>query len=328
MLLKGLPQAAFPINRQQLFSLHHQVVRDLAWSLWGHNLFAAEDDQPGAALPIEMTAPDWPWLIQLDQSPQQLLSYLKGKNSRLLGSYFECLWQFYFSHHPLFKQHSFNLQIHDQQRTLGELDVLLETVHGHQYHIELSCKFYLYHEPQALWLGPQGNDRLDIKFEHSYQQQLKMSTTPLARQTIAEHTPWPAETHFHPFAIWRGCLFTAENMEADTRPPRWRGHWYHCQTFINSDFFNQNHWQILDKTLWLSPYLSPQKPPSNQALAPLIAQHFPTKHYALKLARMQYDAEQKLWWECERVMLVADDWPAGHKADSALIPARPCSPPV
>jgi len=329
---KGLPQAAFPITRQQVFSLQHQAVRDLAWSIWGHNLFALggsdKTNLPGSAMPEEISQPDWPWLQQIDQHPETLNEYLKTRNNRLLGSYFENLWQFYFSHHPLFIRNYFNLQIQDKQRTLGELDVLTEIQTGRHYHLELSCKFYLYHPPQKLWLGPQGNDRLDIKFEHSYQHQLNMSTSEHAHSAIRDKTPWQAATDFSPFAIWRGCLFSPRNSKFDTSPPRWRGHWYHCSEFVESALFKDNHWQLLDKKLWLSPHLCEHPLTSNEALAQYIRQHFPDNHYALMLARMEYQSDKQQWWEIERIMLVADDWPKDHKADSALIPARPCNPPV
>ena len=323
-------------TKRHCFNFDIRSWRDLAWSLWGHNLFANTATDPIAALPSELLPPDLTWLKALDHNPSPLQTFLNNCNSRLLGSYFECLWQFYFCHHPLFKRHHFNLQIHSDspskgQQTLGELDVLVETHSGNHYHLEMSCKFYLYHAEQELWLGPQGKDRLDIKFERTYLHQLEMLKRPETQTQICEQTDWDQNTQFEQHAIWRGCLFQPESKTAETQTTDntiWRGQWFHASNFVNSDLFKNSHWQLLDKKLWLSPHLRDELETNNQDLKLLISDHYPTKHYALMLARMIWCSDSKQWQEQSRCMIVADDWPAGHKACRSLIPARPCNPPV
>lgn len=357
---KGSPSAPNPLSLQQLFQLQHQNVRDLAWSLWGHDLFptpvTATSGQSIQHMPDELLEPDIQWLSKLDSNPEPLLHFLESKNTRLLGCYFEALWHFYFNHNPSIEASYCNLQIQSepqgrtlQGRTLGEFDALIKTSAGHHYHLELACKFYLEHED--LWLGPQGKDRLDIKYDRTYQHQLPILHTPEGSTVAQQATQWPTDCIIQQLALWRGCLFSSadkalENEQRDnellennlaSKQNAWRGQWHNASSFLASQKFKQGHWKIIEKHFWLSPHLSLNKPESNADIASQIEQHFPAKHYALMLVNLTPTPQDALshhrdtttaWLETERCLIVADSWPEGHLASRALIPPRPCNPPV
>ncbi len=308
------------ISQCDVFSLKHQAVRDLAWSLWGSPLFIhpAPHGQQSCHFPL-----DWSWLKSLDQSPLELDNYLERQNTRLLGTYFEALWTFYFSFHPNFEQSHFNLQIQDDNRTLGELDILTRDTQGKIYHIELACKFYMtwtdqYHK--QLWLGPNCSDRLDIKYNKTCSHQLPILHTPLGQQSFQTKYPGFNIQEVQQIAIWRGLLFQEQQWFHDNRLAQVPQH--------------QNpslRWIIADKRLWLSPVIikDPSKLLEFSQIEKQIHHHFQqNKPYCLMLIGLSFQPSNNQWQQVQQVLITPNNWPQGKLSDSALTPLRPCNPPL
>ena len=316
------------ISKQQVFQLQQQVVRDLAWSLWGPALLIHPAPYSETLDSKRFFPLDEAWLQQLDQQPQVLIAYLQQKNTRLLGTYFEALWQFYFSHHTSFKHCICNLQINDANRTVGEFDVLVTNTQEQNFHIELTCKFYLeWQDDQQilLWLGPNCGDRLDIKYDKTSTHQL-----PLFNTELGQHNYHKQSLNGNPvqqLAIWRGTAFHhTEWFRVDELASNAR---------LNKECNNDEVlWFIADKSLWLSPVIQErEKLRTYDQVCQQINHHFhnpndSNKHYTLMLITLKFDTNNQQWQQQQQFFVTPNNWPYGKLADSALTPRRPCKPPL
>ena len=326
------------ISQQYVLHFQHQVVRDLAWSLWGppllihsepYNEFVNSNTTNNETSSHKQHFPlDEPWLNELDQQPEVLITYLEQKNTRLLGTYFEALWQFYFSHHASFTQCICNLQINDDKRTVGEFDVLVTNARGENFHIELTCKFYLewHYDPQTtLWLGPNCGDRLDIKFHKTSTHQLPLFNTEPGQKNYLQQrfNNQPVQQ----LAIWRGTPF-------------YQSQWLQAQALGSTSKLEKLRnddttlWFIADKSLWLSPATQAREALTTyEQISHQINDHFQVSDgdktpFTLMLIALEFDTENLQWQQQQRFFITPNNWPYGKLADSALTPLRPCKPPL
>lgn len=319
------------ISKNTVLHFKHQVVRDLAWSLWGPALLIHEKPYDEDSTQASYFPVDVPWLLQLDDQPSGLIEYLDKKNTPLLGTYFEALWQFYFSFHPSFKQSICNLQINDQNRTVGEFDVLVTDTNEQNFHVELTCKFYLEWKDSLnnrLWLGPNCGDRLDFKYHKTQTRQLPLLKTELGQLNYQQHAI--NQNPVRQIGIWRGTFFPITHYftvdTLDSLPKPWRK---------NEDIL----WCIADKHLWLSPLVQ-----SREALKTFnqikqdITHHFndektetksnDKERPTLMLVALAFDEGNNQWQQQEAFFITPNTWPYGKFSDSALTPLRPCNPPL
>ncbi|WP_299975153.1 DUF1853 family protein [uncultured Pseudoteredinibacter sp.] len=153
-----------------------------------------------------------------------LLETQHVSEQRRLGLYAEDLLSAYFSH-PESSQIliSRNLQIQNpgfnEGRTVGEFDFLTQDRRSKRYlHTEMCCKFYLglaiteannTEEKESAtsswqyWLGPNCNDRLDIKMSRLIERQLTLSEHPASKQRLMELAITPVDAQY----LLRGRLF-------------------------------------------------------------------------------------------------------------------------
>ena len=171
----------------------HHCVADLAWALSSPPLLQYQDSD------CEWFSEAWyqdlytrteAQLRQLDCNPAELESLLLAQKDQRLGNYFETLWAYALHLNPRYQLVERNLQIHDGERTIGEMDfIVLDNATGRYAHWELAIKFYLglgntvHHDA---WLGPGKKDRLDRKVEHLRSRQTLLSSHPVARAKLAE----------------------------------------------------------------------------------------------------------------------------------------------
>lgn len=196
-------------------SYKNKLVSDLAWSCFGPNLVDdftlfnnSYDDTAHSPLNstdtsihpchIALTPQRLIWLEQLDHNPQALIDALSTLKSQRLGLYHEALWCFFIQQDPELELIANNLAIHHNGRTIGEFD-LLYYCHNTQrhYHLELAIKFYLDTEKSLntqpvnknlqqinRYIGPNCNDRLDLKLSHLINHQALLSQQPCAKQHL------------------------------------------------------------------------------------------------------------------------------------------------
>lgn len=149
-----------------------------------------------------------------------------------------------------------NHQVFDKKRTVGEFDFLLSHL-GQVEHWEVAIKFYLGLPDTRKanhWHGPNTTDRLDLKYTHLSNRQLKLASNPLGQQALDElklkvsvvrciikgrlFYPWPQYS--------RGEFEVPEIINSNHE----KGWWIDEANMTDNDF---NRVVYLEKQHWLSP---------------------------------------------------------------------------
>ncbi|MDP2607544.1 MULTISPECIES: DUF1853 family protein [unclassified Oceanobacter] len=283
------------ISEDAFFQLPDKHIRDLIWALTSPSLLAC---------PWPPSQP--PWLESLCQQagcPTQWHHTSRSEQSRL-GLVFESLWHEWLRHSGW--RWDANIQIAGRDRTLGELDLLIDNGQQ-QWHLELALKFYLGIGND--WIGANRRDRLANKLRHTYEQQLPLARHPQAQPLLATRGWFPRRSE----AVFRGCLFYPANpaitaqRPAEVNPHHWQGRWCHASEL--QEHIRTGHWVILARDEWLSPVLSPVAA-SAADIVQLLQCHFRYLDIPLCLARVR--PLQPYWAEQQRWMIVADHWPNGR----------------
>lgn len=125
-------------------------------------------------------------LLQLDADPSPLQHWLKQKETRLLGIYFESLLAFWIEHLPDKVLLAQNLVVGQPGLQIGEFDLLFKDKEWDQVvHWEAAVKFYLrFGEADDLWLGPNPRDSLQKKLNKVFNRQLRLSEHARGRQAL------------------------------------------------------------------------------------------------------------------------------------------------
>ncbi|MGO2234117.1 DUF1853 domain-containing protein [Marinomonas sp. UCMA 3892] len=153
--------------------VHHPLVKDLAWLVEGHYIERDFDLQPYWVADVNER------LLILDQDPESLVTAMAACKSHFLGSYFETLFSFAIAHLSHLKIHLEHFQIVNEGKTLGEVDMLVETPNGELHQFEIAIKFYL-ERPDLFphdWIGPNKNDSLLKKVTRAREHQLQILQT-------------------------------------------------------------------------------------------------------------------------------------------------------
>ena len=153
-------------------------VNDLAWLMEGHFI---ENDLD---LSIYWQAGWKSKLLALANYPAPLEDAVKACKSHFLGSYFEVLFSYAIRHFSTLTVLLEHQQVVEQGKTLGEVDMLVETPDGTLLQFEIAIKFYL--ERPSLypehWIGPNKNDSLYKKVSRARAHQLTIMETASAKE--------------------------------------------------------------------------------------------------------------------------------------------------
>lgn len=171
----------------------HRCVADLAWAVSSPSLLQYQQHDCAwfsDAWYLEQYRVIEEQLRQLDRDPARLEQLLAAQKDQRLGNYFETLWAYALELHPRYQLIERNLQIHDGERTLGEMDFIVhDQLSGRCAHWELAIKFYLgigNTRNHAAWHGPGKKDRMDLKVEHLLSRQVLLSNHPVARSLLEQ----------------------------------------------------------------------------------------------------------------------------------------------
>jgi len=171
----------------------HHCVADLAWAVISPPLLLYQGNHCNwfsDAWYRDQYAQIEAQLRQLDHDPAKLESLLAAQKDLRLGNYFETLWSYALQLNPRYQLVERNLQVHDGERTIGEMDfIVLDNATGRYAHWELAIKFYLgtgNTVSHDAWHGPGKKDRLDLKVDHLLSRQTLLSSHPVARAQLAQ----------------------------------------------------------------------------------------------------------------------------------------------
>jgi len=164
------------------FQYKRKEVRDLAWVIRSAFLICDERHSYQDDFSLHHYRLMENFLISLDKNPSDLYSFLGQLRSPFLGHYFEKLVMFWIKHDPEIELLANNIQIKEEGRTKGEIDLIFD-YQGSQEHWELAVKFYMgtgSGEHLNQWIGPNPVDRFDLKLGKILNQQLELSKTEAA----------------------------------------------------------------------------------------------------------------------------------------------------
>lgn len=306
--------------------LHDPAVRDLAWVIASPGLLEASypayngqvvDDAWCNTQLQDCTA----WLVALDLAPLPLHDFVAARPTRRLGHYFETLISFWLMHMPDTQIIASNLQVQDQQRTLGEYDFLFRNASAAVCHWEAAVKFYLQVEPlveQRAFIGPGTRDRLDLKLDKVFQQQLVLGQSPAGQLALP-----PGIKLDKTQAFIKGYLFyhasTSGNLSIQgVSTAHLSGWWVRHTRDTLPQTSSDSRWIILPRLRWLAPARLPEDAlvMNLSALNTMLDEHFSMNNDALLVFEMTH-TETGEWHEISRGFVVCSNWPiidnAGRK---------------
>jgi uncharacterized protein len=338
-----------PLSKFNPTNIKNQYVRDLHWLLTSSQMMRLE-------CPIERSHADLAWLLALEREPLALEAHLANKNLRMLGSYFEALWEFYLSRYPGNQLLAKNLQVFSDNLTLGEFDFIYrDKKDGVVRHLEVAVKYYLgmprekrqsvadqgsaaispAESKQSDWLGPGSRDRLDKKYRKLTQRQALLSHTVAGNQVLktllsdqTKADAVKAET------CLLGYLFYP--LQAQIDPPHraaenhLRGRWLYLWQLPEllqeqGQGQGQGLWHILNKPHWLAPIRLPQSTLlTHEQLSCEVRLRLAKRPHPLLLASFEVSdvgddnngGSQPIESQ-ELIFVVPDDWPHGNNPASA-----------
>ena len=257
------------------------------------------------------------WLLELDAAPQPLRAHLAASNARQLGRYAEALWRFWFVHLPGAQLHAAGLPVKDALAVRGEFDFIVSLpALSDVQHLEMGYKFYLYCPPGADFsrlFGPNAADRLDRKWQHMLDVQLRLSQTALGRAAL------PADVGaVTPRACLQGWLFYplaggSAVAIPGVSPAHWRGWWCRSDDWCRpgapwTDLAAA--WTVLPRRAWIAPAAidDPADVVSAEDCRARIDAHFAASSQAQLVAGLERGADGT-WRETVRIFVVAPHWP-------------------
>ncbi|GAA6169743.1 DUF1853 family protein [Sessilibacter corallicola] len=178
--------------------------RQLLWMIFSPDLLSLAPS--GDSQPFQLTS-DCHQIKSLIDKTLCNSELLNLKPTIRLGLLFEALLHFYLSNLQnttntetthLFNHIITRLQLSTRtkpKRTLGEFDFIYsDNSTANTYHLETAVKFYLADcrvptdlSETSTWIGPNRNDRLDLKIDKQFNHQLELSHRPEAKQLLSEN---------------------------------------------------------------------------------------------------------------------------------------------
>lgn len=294
-----------------LQQLHHPAVRDLAWLLGAPALLDADhypiwSDHASQQLLQQAQS----LLLQLERQPEPLLAHLATRPVKRLGYYVENLLGFAFSRLPDWQIIAEHWPIRDPQRTVGELDFLLQAPGRHDLlHLECAFKVYLQHQSQAGiqgFIGPGAKDQLHLKLDKLFRRQLPLSqyssVTAQLEQPVGQRLAWLKGWLFYPWCSPPAVV----NGLAEHHP---RGWWQTLGEARQRLQHSQSQWILLPRSRWISPvWLAAGTPTlSGPQMGAWLEQHFAHLHTPQLLVELLSSNAGML--ETSRGFVVDETWP-------------------
>ena len=120
--------------------------------------------------------------------PSGLLALLAGRRAHKVGLAYEALVQWGLEKGMGYRCLAWDVQVFEQKRTIGAMDLILQSPNGQTEHWELAYKVYLQVGADVgweNWVGPGQRDRLNTKVRRILDHQLPLSDRPEAAVPLA-----------------------------------------------------------------------------------------------------------------------------------------------
>ncbi|WP_144161055.1 DUF1853 family protein [Paraburkholderia sp. BCC1885] len=321
--LSAALSAAFPaaLPAAPWDALREPAVRDLAWLLFSADLLRAQPPVGMLASAFE-TADELnatlDWLHALDADPLDLQRDLASARLTRLGRYAECLLGWFLQHGPAARLIAANVPLRRAGLTLGECDFLVQTQTGRRLHWELAVKCYLHagagRAQLADYVGPNLQDRFDLKLAHVLDHQLPLS----AREEFASlgHAgPWEPQMFIKGWLFYPHGETTDDPAQID--PTHTRGWWAARSSWPAFAADHAQAWRILPRLEWLAPRRHEAGAAEAAGLAFVeagaLSERVAHQNGPTMVAAFHLDDAGR-WVERSRGFIVPDDWPQKAQA--------------
>lgn len=270
----------------------------------------------------------WAFILELLKQEQQVLAWAShiqiNNNNRTLHKPGKNAVQAIQAEHSPGKQ------------TMGELDFVYLDKQKQFYHLELAVKFYLLKPNEFGYerlIGPNGQDWYERKLIHLFEKQLALSASEQARDKLAQMDAFKLaqsdEINCRQQGLIKGMLFLPVTGEAEfnaheqqcINPDAITGLWATQDNWYLSDPGQLGRWVILEKLNWLVPQVFSSVHDGLYSFKEMdykIKIHFYATKRSLFIARMEYNEQQQLWLEQQRIMVVDRYWPSYKKPKNEM----------
>jgi len=301
----------------RLDALADAAVRDIAWLLFSPGLLRAQRPPGVLATPFESpdeVAASLDWLEAQDADPAALHRHIAAARVTRLGRYAECLLGWFLQQGPAAHLIAANVALRRAGVTLGECDFLVETQAGRRLHWELAVKCYLHagdgRGELADYVGPNLQDRFDLKLTHLLDHQLPLS----AREEFASlghRGPWEPQMFVKGWLFYRNGRAERDPVEID--PAHARGWWTTRADWASFAGTQADAWMLLPRLEWLAPRVRDGRHAPGFMSAAALAQQLAQQTGPTMVAAFVERADGQ-WTERSRGFIVPDDWPERAQA--------------
>lgn len=236
-------------------------------------------------------------------------SAILGTKPMRLGKRFEQLVNWWFEASPEYTVVAKNIIVQGQERTLGEMDLILQDNETKQViHLELACKFYLQTSSSRAWpnwIGMDPSDRLDLKLS-KLSTQLNLDQTPEALAILRSK-----DIQVNARGAWvKGWFFVHFREAMQAQLPYHSHHkvstgWWCTQSEWHTIWKPQASWIIIPAQHWLRTRHDPAEAKMIKNLDDSLTALQKWKHIMVA----QVEMKAGLWHEIIRGAIVRDGWP-------------------
>lgn len=305
-----------------------QVIRDLKWIFSSTPLIQTEK------LSFEQKPLCADWISDITKSVNVIEQFMATKNLKMLGPYFEALWEFYLTYYPDKKLIAKNLQVFDNNKTIGEFDfIYFDKVTRDYHHLEVAVKYFLgnycdstSHDNESTqslmsdWLGPNVNDRLDKKYQKMKQHQSQLSQHPAGKRVLRELGIEKIKSQtcllgslFYPFT--EDCdSANAMRPPENCHPEHSRERWVKLSR-VDECLATAPLWCMLEKPHWMGKLVkSVSELDSPQDIFNKIQHHFLQTSRPLLVTNFKQDRqlESEFLYSSDKYFVVPDCWPSKY----------------
>lgn len=236
-----------------------QLLNDLYWCVSSPSLLVSKPPEFKGELLYKIISDDQQdkfqqWFKALSTESSLLIDFFANDDQLIVGKYFERLLYFFFSHYHQFDVHYSGKQLFDGDRTIGEIDFIIEDLHTNEIiHIEIAVKYYMGYRntsKHSMWIGPNGMDTLEKKMK-KFEKQLALSKSEeLSKLIKVDKRKILLKGYFFKhFTSYSVPYFNkSENDEC----------WWLYQNEMNKVIDAESYYSIIPKNKWLGFYFDSQ----------------------------------------------------------------------
>ena len=254
---------------------------------------------------------DDPRLIQLihstEEDASEFMSLVNGPRGHKVGIAFEALMQWGLEQGLGYQCLARDVQVMDDKRTMGALDLILTAPNGEHEHWELAYKLFLQVDDGlawSSWLGPGGRDRLDTKVTRMLNHQLPLSTRPEAVEALNRLGVTEISRRR---VVLQGVLFTpwgASGIRAVSAHLPAQGRWIRPSQVSRMLMDRPDSmWVKREKPHWFGPWVTTSDLPMNEQVFHeyIMGKHLVRAELWSRLASEQHPVP-------EMIFVVPEDW--------------------